>query len=113
MTTIKCKHLYAICCADYGSECKYCNFSEWGNWGGNCDYYISPKEINFHADPNDKRIDVDECCGYMDFRERRFGKSVKNYEYDEYGLTIGKTFIPAGAITYLEIDGEILKGGDK
>lgn len=112
MTTIKCKHLYAVCYMNFGNRCDYCDFNEWGGYGQDCEYYASKHDI-YITSKDDKRIDVNETCGYMGFRERFFEYSVKNYEYDDNGLTIGKTFIPAGAITYLEIDGEKIIGGDK
>lgn len=48
-------------------------------------------------------------CKHMFYPRAEFEKTVKNYELDDSGLTIGKQFIYIDDIDFLQIDGKEIK----
>lgn len=105
MAHIKCRYTRLYC--EYGGERK--EVSDECECDGSCSgkYAPDPGRMTYKGIPV-----INPPCKYLGAIHREFEKDARQYEYDEWGLKVGRQWYYADKIEYLEIDGRVIKGGE-
>lgn len=103
MAHIKCKY-YKHCCYFHGGACP-CD-SNGDEQRNSCEDF----EDEYYNEAG--VLTISEWCLHYGAYKAQFEKDIKNYEYDGGDLRMRGMSIAADDIVYLEIDGEVLEGGE-
>ena len=101
MAKIKCRYDIPFC--EYHQRHKQLRHSEywWCDTDDECDALAYTKPANADV--------INPTCIYCEYVHGEFEKDCKSYEYEDGALKIGRKVYRDFDISYLEIDGRVLK----